>query len=107
MNRDPLSHVCLGQLRGQGLIADGFAEPANHRGDLGIEDRGREAAIEMIEDLQVLTRRMKDLEDAGIVEQGAQRRKVQVGGQGIDGDGVIGTGDLNQAELPARTSSRA
>jgi hypothetical protein len=64
-------------------------------GDLGVEDRGGDLADLLEEDGEILGGGVKDLEDAGVEEQGPQRPHVEVGGEDVDHRGVLAIGDLH------------
>ena len=89
----------IGELARQGLVAHRIAEAADHRSDLGVEQRRRHLAGEMEEDFDVLARGVEDLGDIGIRHQLEQRRQIDARRQRIDGHGFLGPGDLHQAEL--------
>ena len=89
-----------GQPAGQRLVARGFAEAAHHGGDLGVEDRRRHLAVEVVEDLEVLARGVEDLEHLGVVHQrGAAERGRCPGPAGRWRRPRRGPADLHQAEL--------
>ena len=87
----------------QRLVADLIAKAANHRRDLGVEERLRDHAGEGVEDLEILSRRMEHLHRAAVGEQLEERREVEIGAQRVDQHGALVTlaraGELNQAEL--------
>ena len=66
----------LGELGDQGLVADLLAIAADHRRELGVEQRRRDLAGQMMEDLDVLARGMEHLEHRRIGQQREQRRKI-------------------------------
>ena len=78
----------FGQLGDQGFITGLFAEPADHGGDLGIENRCRKTAHQVPENLHVLARRVQNLQDRRVVHQLEQGRQVEPCGLRVDGDGV-------------------
>ncbi len=57
---------------GQGLVADRFAETADHGRDLGVEQRSRYRSRQVMENLNVLPCGMKDLKDFRVVHQPEQ-----------------------------------
>ncbi len=87
------------QPAGQRLVARGFAEAAYHGGDLGVEDRRRHLAVEVVEDFEVLARGVEHLQHLGIVHQPEQRIERDARGQRVDGGGVIRPRHLHQAKL--------
>jgi len=87
-----------GQFAGQRLVADRVAEAADHRRDLGIDDRGRDVAGLMKEDLDVLPRGVEYLEDIRIDHQRVERREVHAGRHGVDHRRLFGTRHLHEAE---------
>ena len=86
------------QLAGERLIARRLAEAADHRGDLGIEDRRRHLAREVDENLDVLACRVKDLEDVRIGQQREERRQVDAFRHRIDRHRFVGPADLHEAQ---------
>ena len=96
-----LVDVGTGELTRQPIVRRRFAEAAHHRRDLGIEQRGRDrAAGDVVEDFQILTRRVQNLEHARQVEKLDHRLERDALGQRIDGGAdAVGAGDLHQAEL--------
>ena len=94
-----LVELDLQHLADQGVIGDLLAETRRHPGDLGVEQRPGHGA-QVVEDLDVLTGGVEDLEH-GLVAQDVEKRiELQVLGQGIDtGLGAIGRGHLDEAKL--------
>ena len=72
---------------------------AHHRRDLGVEQGLRHLVHAQVEDLEVLARRMKDLQDLGIGHQLVERAKVDAFRQRVDRRRVVGARHLGQAEL--------
>ena len=68
----------------QGFIACLFAEPADHRGHLGVEQGLRKQARVVKEDLQILAGGVEHLDRTGVAEQVIKRLQRQAFGQGID-----------------------
>ena len=89
----------LGELRHQGLVTDGIAEAAHHGGDLRVEQRRRHGAAQAVEDLDVLTRRVEDLENLRIGHEAEEGGEIQTFRQRVDDGSVVGPGELHQAEL--------
>ena len=87
-----------GQLACQRFVAGGVAESADHRGDLGVEDRRGQSAGQVVEDFQVLARGMKHLENRGVRHQIHDRRQVDAGRKGIHGDGPIRARELHETK---------
>ena len=83
----------------QGIVADGVAEAADHCRDLRIEDRMRQPAEAVKEDLQVLASRVKHLEQRFVVQKIGHRSQIEPGRQRVHGDGTVGPADLQQAQL--------
>src|SRR6185437_14188033 len=88
-----------GELAGERLVADAVAEAAYHGGDLGVEERRRHRTRQVDEDLDVLPRRVEDLEQGGGGHQREKRPQVDAGRQRVERGGLVGAGDLHQAEL--------
>ena len=86
------------QFRDQLFVAHLVAEPADHRRDLGIEDRRGDAAVEVVENLDVLARGVEHLEHAGVAHQREQRRQIDVRRQRIDRRRLVRRGNLHQAQ---------
>ena len=86
------------QLRDQPVVAHLVAEPADHRRDLGIEDRPRNAAVEMVEDLDILARGVEHLEHRGIAHQPEKRRQIDVRRHRVDRRRLVHRGKLHQAQ---------
>ena len=86
------------QLRDQFLVSHLIAEAANHRRDLGVEDRRGDMAVEVMEDLDVLARGMEHLEHAGIAHQGKQRGQIDIRRQRVHRRRLVRRGELHQAE---------
>ena len=78
----------------QSFVADRVAEPANHRGDLGVEHRVRHLARQLKEDLQILPGRVKHLQHRRVGHQRQQRRQVETRRQRIDRHRLVRAGDL-------------
>ncbi len=87
-----------GQLRRQGLVADRVAEARDHGDHLGVDDRARDGAGALEEDLDILPGGMEHLGHRGGDHQVVERLEVEPGGQRVDGDRLLGPGDLDQAE---------
>ena len=81
-------------------IADLFAVAERHRCDLRIEQGVRDLAGEVVDDLEVLTTGVKDLQHLLVPdEQVEQRLEIDTLGLGIDRRRLVGACDLDQAEL--------
>src|SRR5262249_17912266 len=79
-------------------ISDLFAMPQRRGGDLGVEQGMGDLAGEIMDDFEVLTARVEDLEDLFVGdEQVEEGFKVYSLGLGIDGRGLHGRCDLDQA----------
>ena len=88
----------MGELRRQGLVPHRVAEAAHHGGDLGVEQGRGNGAVQLVEDLDILARRVEDLEHLGIRHELQERRQLDALGQGIDDGGLVGPRDLDEAE---------
>src|SRR4029453_7469312 len=51
------------------IVGDGIAEAANHRGNLRVEDRMRDEAAAVVDNLDILARGMEDFENGRIGHQ--------------------------------------
>ena len=89
----------MGELAGQRFIRRGLAEARNHRRDLRVEQRIGDQPALMIENLDVLPRRVQHLHDLGRLHQLEERRQIDVLGQGIDDGFDAGRGHLQKAQL--------
>ncbi|MNS80467.1 hypothetical protein D3C72_1141470 [compost metagenome] len=85
-------------LADQLFIADLIAESGGHGGDLGVEHRLGHGA-QAVEDFDVLTGGVEDLDDRFVAQQGEEGLQVQILGQGVDDRGVRGRSGLDQAQL--------
>ena len=88
----------VGDLARQGLVRRRFAEAADHRHDLGVEQGIGDDAAFMPENLDVLPPGMQHLDDARVLEKREKRRQVDAVRQRIDDGRDAGGGDLQQAE---------
>jgi hypothetical protein len=81
-------------------IADLFAQPQRHGGDLGVEHRMRRPPGQIVDDFDILAAGMEDLQHFLIVhqqvEQGCQVDPFRFG---IDRRGLLLIADLHQAEV--------
>ena len=81
-------------------IADLLAEPERHRRDLGVEQRMRRPAGDVVDDLDILASGVEDLEHVLIVDQQVEQgRHVEPFGLGVDGGGLVDVADLDQAQV--------
>ena len=77
-----------------------LAEPHSHIRYLCLEQGMRHLAGDVVDDLQILSAGMEDLEDVLIVHQQVpQRREVEPFGLRVDRCGFLRTGDLDQAQV--------
>ena len=95
--------LVLGQFQAEHLlyqagIAHLVAESEHRRGQLGIEQGLRQQTPVMVEDLQVLTPRMPDLDARRFGQQGQVRRQV-FDRERIDAGGNAIAAHLQQAQL--------
>ena len=88
----------LGELGGERFVGRRFAVAAHHGGDLGVEQRHRHLAHAQVEDFQVLTGGVEDLEDLLVGHQLVERRQINTVRQRIDRCGFVGPRHLGQAE---------
>src|SRR5690606_24139519 len=94
-----LVELLAGDLLHELVVGDAVAEAADHGGDLRVEDWMRDQVAEMENDLDVLPRGMKNLDDCLIGHQREKRLEVYSGRQGIDEGGDTRRGQLDQAEF--------
>ena len=83
------------QLGHQRLVADGIAEAADHAGDLGVEQRGRDPVGLLDEDLDVLAGSVEDLQYLRIGHQLIERIQRKPVCHRVDGDGLVMGGHLH------------
>ena len=88
----------VGELGDQGLVADRVAKAADHGRDLGIEHRRRQPPGLMVENFQVLTGGVEDLEHVFVGQNFIQRSQVDAVGERVDAAGLVGPGHLHQAQ---------
>ena len=88
-----------GQLRHQAVVSDLIAEPADHRRDLRVEDRRRQASHAIEEYLQILPCRVKHLQDPGVRHEIVKGRQVDAIGKRIDRARAVRARQLDQAQL--------
>ncbi len=88
-----------GQRRDDRIVAHLVAEPRDHGGDLGVEQRLRHIAETQHEDLDVLARGMEHLHHRLVGEQFAERGKVDVGRLRVDHRDLMRAGQLHDAEF--------
>ena len=94
-----LVEVAVEQPLRQHGIAHGLAEAAHHGRDLGVENRVRDDAREVVDDLNVLAGGMEDLEDPLVHHELEEGHEVELGREAVDEHlGAIG-GHLDEAEL--------
>ena len=84
MKRDDLSSLRAGDLLDELVVGHAVAEAADHGGDLGVEDRMRDQAAAVEDDLDVLAGGVEDLGHRLVGHQREERRKVDVRRQRID-----------------------
>ena len=72
---------------------------AHHGCNLGVEQRLRHLRHAQVEDLEILSGGVKDLQHAGVGHQFVEWRQVDALGQGVDRCGVLRPGYLGQAQL--------
>ena len=89
----------FGDLGDKRLVGRRFAEAADHGGDLGIENGGGNFARHVMENLDVLPRGVKDLENVAIGHQLENRIEIDAGRQSIDRRSALRPADLQQAEI--------
>ena len=97
-----LVEAFAGDLAHQRLVADLFAEAADHRGDLRVEQGRRKHLALDKEDLEILARGVEDLDGGLMTEQVVKRFQRQILDQRIDQHGVSGLAGkrkLDQAQL--------
>ena len=91
--------VDAGHLLHEVHVRNRLAEAAHHGGDLRIEHgTGHEPGLGE-DDLDVLARGVEDLGDALVRHQCPERGKVEPRRHGVENEGVIGRGELHEAEL--------
>ena len=93
-----LVEVLLCNLLDEVDVAHRFAEAAHHGGDLGVEDRMRDEARQVPDDLQILPRGVKHLHHALVGHQSEEGLEGDAGVQGIDQRLVLGAGELDEAQ---------
>ena len=81
------------------IIAHLVAVAADHGGDLGVEDRMRDGAGLVNEDLDVLPGGVEDFQHLLVGHQPIERRKVEPRRERINDRRLVRTGHLDQAEL--------
>ena len=79
------------------VVADGIAESADHGSDLGIEDRVRDQAAAVIDDLDILPGGVKDLDDLLVAHQFEERLKVEIRRLGVNDHGFVRACQLDNA----------
>ena len=94
-----LVDVRVREPRHQRLVGHGVAEAADHGGDLSVEQRRRDGACQVVENLDVLARGVEHLEDPAVSQELIKRAEIQTRGQGIYGGGLSRAGELDQAQL--------
>jgi hypothetical protein len=87
--RDGLNKIAIGDL---------IAEAADHRGDLGIEQRRRDQFCKIPNNFKILTSRMKDFRRLLVGHQLEKGRKIQPFGHRIDSHGFFFRRELHEAE---------
>src|SRR5690606_18340123 len=81
------------------IVGDAVAEAADHRSDLGIENRRGNQSAQMIDDLDILSRRVEDLGHRLVAHEIEKGGKVHSRREGIDQRRNSGSRKLNQAEF--------
>ena len=94
-----LVEIAAGDLLDQVDVAHRLAEAAHHGGDLRIEDRVRDQLGLRPDDLEVLAGGMKHFHHRLVGHQLVERLQVDAGSEGIDNRLMVGTGNLDQAQL--------
>jgi hypothetical protein len=79
-------------------VADAVAIAADHRRDLGVEQRRRQHAGEFPEDLEVLPGGVEHLDDVIVGHQLQQRLEVEPWGEGVDRHRFVVGGELDDAQ---------
>src|SRR5215813_2139759 len=80
------------------VVGDRVAIAEHHGGDLGVEDRMRDQARLVPDDLDVLARGVKHLEHALVRHQLVERLEVEALGERIDHDRLVGARHLGDAQ---------
>ena len=80
-------------------VAHRLAESAHHGGHLRVEDRVRDQLGLRPDDLEILPGGVKHLHDRFVGHQVVERLEVDARAERIDDGFVVGTGDLDQAQL--------
>ena len=80
------------------VIGDRFAIAEDHRRHLGVEDRMRQQAGAVPDDLDVLAGGVKNLQHALVGHQLEERGEVDAVGQRVDHDGLLGARQLCHAQ---------
>ena len=80
------------------VVGDEVAIAEHHGGDLRVEHRMRNDLGAMPDDLDVLARRVKDLQHLLVRHQLEERRKVEPFGQRVDHHGLVGARHLRHAQ---------
>src|SRR5690606_10958157 len=88
---DPLTSDTQDQL----IVRNTVAETAYHCGNLGIKYRGRDEVAQMIDNLDILTRRVEDLRDPFVPHELEKRGKVHSWRKRVDESGHPRCGQLN------------
>ncbi len=99
MKRDDLSICTPLDPADELVVGHAVAEPADHGGDLRVEDRMRDQPAAMEDDFDVLTRRMEDLQHIRIGHQLEEGCEIDALRQRIDKDLRRRARHLYQAEL--------
>ena len=79
-------------------VGDLFAVAADHRRDLGVEQRRRQDAGELPEDLEVLPGGVEHLDHVLVGHQLQQRLEVEPLGERVDRQRLVVGGELDDAE---------
>jgi len=80
-------------------IADLFALPDGHGGNLGVEDGMGRLAGQIVDDFHILSARMENLEHILVIDQQLQQgAKINTLGQRVDRGRFLAIGNLDEAE---------
>jgi hypothetical protein len=93
-----LVQLAAGDALDQLVVGDAVAIAEHHRRDLGVEDRMRQDAGAVPDDLDVLPRGVEDLQHRLVRHQAEERVEVDALGQRVDDDGFLRARQLDDAE---------
>jgi hypothetical protein len=89
----------FGEVVDELFVGDRIAVAADHGGDLRVEQRVRDDAAHIPDDLEVLPRRMEDLDDPLVAHELEERRQVEAGRERVYEHALLRRSHLNEAEL--------